>query len=189
VNPITILSAGGTPPTCAPGSTKLEACASGGGSITYEFFKGTTSLGTDTHSSGGCGSITVPFTTLGSGSHTIKVVATNLAGCAAEKTFPVTVPEELKADLSLAGDSSCDGKLTFTAVVTGGVSPLSIVFSVDGVAKQTGNTVTFSYGPELDGKCHKISVKVTDKNGCTSTPTAPDKDVIGVTQCVKTDKC
>ncbi len=183
--PIEVTSASGTPPACAGGNTTLKACASGGGEVTYAFSEGTTSLGS-VKSSTGCGELSVA---LGSGTHTIKVVATNAGGCTDEETFEVTVPTPVKADLSLSADQPCSGAVSFTATVTGGTAPYTIKFSVDGVSKQTGTGTTFSYGPVLDGTCHKISVSATDSASCPSTPTAADGDTISVSQCVKTTVC
>jgi hypothetical protein len=180
-NPVKITSASGTPPSCAGGKTTLSACASGGGSITYEFLENGTALCSNT-SSTGCGSCQI---VLSPGTHTITVKASSGA-CSDTTTFPVSVPQPLTADLSLSGHQNCDGKLTFTADVHGGTGPYTISFFVNGVEQQKGASTTFAYGPKLDGTCYTISVSAVDTNACPSSPSGAGKDTISVKQCVTT---
>ena len=177
---VAITAASGTPPACVGGNSILTASASGGtGTITYEFFEGATSLGKGSPLS----------IVLGSGSHSLTVIATDGNGCTANMDFTVTVPTPVKADLALAAERPCAGGLTFNAAVSGGTAPYTITFSVDGVAKQTGTGTSFVYGPVLDGTCHVVSVSATDSNRCPSTPITSGGDKISVSQCVTTTVC
>jgi hypothetical protein len=98
----------------------------------------------------------------------------------------LVVPQPVTADLSLAGNQNCDGKLTFTAAVQGGTGPYTISFFVNGVEQQKGASTTFAYGPKLDGTCYTISVSAVDINQCPSSPSGAGKDTISVKQCVTT---
>jgi len=177
VTAISVSSASGTPPACFGSSTTLSACASGGGTINFEFFEGTTSLGTAVGDSTGCCTKTV---TLGAGLHNLRVVATNAAGCTAQRNFSVTVPPELTVSLGVTGQNNCNGQLVFTATANGGTGAKSYNFKVNGSGGASGSSNTFNYGPTLDGNCKTISCEVTDANGCKATATKK------VSQCTTT---
>jgi hypothetical protein len=77
----------------------------------------------------------------------------------------------------VAGNTNCNGVLTFTALVTGG-DGCNFAWTVDDQAVgETSNT--FTYNPSLDGACHTVAVSV-DCGGCTGSASK------NVRQCVTT---
>ncbi|HEV8632806.1 MAG TPA: twin-arginine translocation signal domain-containing protein [Chloroflexota bacterium] len=109
---------------------------------------------------------------------TYTLTVTDSTGCqrtasTSLQASPITVA------LSVSGSDNCSGQLTFTATVTGGGGTPSFTFKVDGVAKQSGSSNTFSYGPVLDGACHTVSVDASS-GGCNGSASTT------VSQCVTT---
>ncbi len=183
-NPITVTAASGTPPACAGGNSTLTASATASGSVKYEFFEGTESLGS-VETSTGTGSISV---LLGPGLHTIKVVASN-GNCSDDETFSVTVPTPVKADLGAFKQTDCSGAGSVTATASGGTAPYTYIFTVNTVEVQRGASNVLNLAAQLDGNCRTIKVSALDKNECPSTPSAPGKETVGISQCVTTTAC
>jgi hypothetical protein len=173
-------------PTGKPGCTdpdtntapvQLSASASGGlsgGTYTFEWFKGTTSLGTGN-----------PLTVqLGPGNHTdITVVATK-GGCnsapAAVSVDPVN--DAVTTTLDCGTTPDCHGNLSFKATGHGGQGPYTFAWTVGGNAVQGNTSDTLAYTPNVDCSPHTVSVKAKDSNNCVS----KNPDTRTVTQTVAT---
>ena len=60
---------------------------------------------------------------------------------------------------------------------------------MNGKEVQRGASNVLNLAAQLDGNCRTIKVSVLDSNECPSTPTAPGKDTVGISQCVTTSAC
>jgi hypothetical protein len=165
----------GCTPSCG-GASVLTATVSGG-SPNYTFALS----GSDgsSQSFGPTSAISHDFTVTVTQNTTYTLTVTDSTGCSRTATASLSATP-ITVTLSVSGDGNCDGKLTFTANVSGGGSP-TFTWTVDGNSvTETSNT--YSYGPVLDGTCHTIAVSV-DANGCKGSASKK------VSQCASTTFC
>ncbi|MFL5759579.1 MAG: twin-arginine translocation signal domain-containing protein [Thermomicrobiales bacterium] len=114
-------------------------------------------------------------------SHCVIVTVTNSAGACAQNSDEICVTVPKAIILTLADPTGgCDGKLTYKASATGGVPGYTFTWLVDDAIQDGITGDTLSYGPVLDGACHKIQVKVKDSKGCDGNGARTK----GISQCV-----
>jgi hypothetical protein len=152
-----------TSSTTMTASVTLTASASGGaGGFTFQWFDGSTSIGTSNPL----------MTTLAPGDHYITVKATDSASCVATSAgFTVHVNQPVSVSGALTGGPDCTGKVTLTATPSGGTGTYSSFQWFDG-STSLGTTTTGSLTTTLAPGDHSITVTVTDSAGCTGTSAA-----------------
>jgi hypothetical protein len=173
VVPLTAPSLTITTPTCAGGSTVLSASPSGLTDYTFQVDGTNYDNGTNP-------TLTLPFASLGSGSHSAKVTVANTAACtAASPSSAFTLPTAVTTSLDLGSNTSCNGSVTFTATGSGGSGSYTFAWTVDGSAVANNNTNHLTYSPSSTsdlGLTHTITATATDSLGCTSTNTATNTE-------------
>ncbi len=100
---------------------------------------------------------------------------TDASGCERCDSVTLTVTP-LTASIDVAGQANCNGVLTLTASVQGGDG---CMFTWTEGATTLGTGPTLTYGPVLDGACHKITVTAVC-GGCNATA------FVNISQCVTT---
>jgi hypothetical protein len=102
------------------------------------------------------------FTPSSAGSYTIRVQVTDAVSGTASASVTVTVNSALTVSISPSPVTmDVDQSQTFTSTVTGGTSPLSYQWYLDGVAVSGATSSSWTYTPSAAGS-HTVYVKVTD---------------------------
>jgi hypothetical protein len=162
------------------GTSVLTASVSGGSSPYFFTLSGSDGSSQRFPATGTTTDTSHDFSVSVTQSTTYTLTVTDSLGCSRTASTSLTAAP-ISVALGVAGNTNCDGKLTFTATVTGGSGTNSYTFKVDGVAaaNQPQASNTFAYGPVLDGTCHTISVDVSS-GSCTGSASKT------VSQCAST---
>ena len=152
--PLSLAQPTATPPGCAGGATIITAVATGGGTITYTFKEGSTTLGSNT-----TGTLSHVF---GSGSHTVTVTASN-GPCSDNKDVTFDVPTAVAIAAASGMPPTCaGGNSTLTASASGGTGTITLEFFEGQTSLGTGSPLLYPLSPGL----HNLRCVATDQNGC-----------------------
>jgi hypothetical protein len=162
-------------------------------SLTYAFKEVDCSTGAVIRTLGGAnasGQLTATFPQDGE-NHCVVVTASNADGSCPETSNTVTklIKEPVTFTLNAFVQTDCSGAGSFKAVASGGTSPYTYTFKVNGTQVQSGSSDTLILSAQLDGKCRTIVVSVKDANGCPGTVSAGGTDTRGISQCVVSTAC
>jgi len=172
--------------TCGPYLASLQMCATAIGSTPYTYFLTDGSMTRTRISSNACETFTVNVT---QPQQTFRGYIADSAGCQTFTTTNVTLTSIPSLAVSLGvfvQSQGCNGCGTFTATITGGSGAAkSFSFAIDSNTPVVSSSNVFSYTGAPDGRCHIISVNVTEPStGCSAGPALQR-----ITQCVTTTTC
>ena len=171
-------------------SAILRACISGGpGPFTFTLLSGGTTVATYP-TTGTTTDVCHDFSVTPTETTTYIAQVTDSTGCTRDSAAVTVTVRSLSPEISIAGNSNCDGLLTVSTAAPGFIG-CSFVYTIDGaaaVATSTDSRIVQLDTPVagqmtvrfLDGICHTIGVTATCGD-CTGTATKT------FTQCVGTD--
>lgn len=155
-NPVAlILNPSSTDPTCSGATDGTATADPSGGTGPYTFSWFNQPSGTP------LGQTTDPVTSLGDGEY--SVIVTDALGCTATANYTLTDPVTMTATATSTTSNCgiCDG--TTTVTITGGASPLTIVWVDANTSTPTGETGLTA----LNVCAGNYFAMITDANGCT----------------------
>jgi len=169
--------------TCGPYNANLEVCDGGlKKPLDFQIVRNGNVVAETLDSNGNCSTLTVPVDASGI---TFVGRVIDADGCSRQATLsPLPFLPAVQVSLNAFQQNGCAREGTFTAVATGGQTPITYVFKVNGVTVPSTNGVyRFPDGiAHQFSTCYSVTVSATDANGCSDTD-----GPIPISQCVSTN--
>jgi hypothetical protein len=164
VNPTLSVTASPTPVVMDVGQSQtFTSTVSGGTSpYTYEWYL-------DGGAVSGATSASWTFTPLSAGNYTVYVKVTDaVSGVASSNTVPVAVDAALSVSITPTSATLDVGQsVTFTSTVSGGTSPYSYQWYLNGAAVSGATSASWTFTPSSAG-AYSVYVKITDSVSATA---------------------